>query len=350
MTGWVQIARYAHPSKGGLSIVFLLMLIAVGLEVLKPWPLKLIVDYVLKGKPLPDSISGIGSLPAGGTPLGLLGWFSAGTVLVFLAHRLTSTIRGYARAGVGMRMTYNLGWSLFDYLQRLSLRFHSRHQTGDLVRRVTTDSGCIRELILGAFMPALASLFNLAAMFVVMWKLDRSLALLSILVAPVLILFIRLFSGPMMERTYRHQQIEGKMMSLAEQTLTAIPLVQSFGREDDADRKWGGLSQSSFRAYLGTILSQMQFKIGVSGTTALGAAMVMAVGGFHVIRGSLTVGSLIVFLSYVTALYAPMETLAYLFTSFASATARARRVIEILEVQDRVQETPDAVPFPVPVG
>ena len=289
----------------------------------------------------------IGNLPGLNSPIGLLAWLSAATVLVFLAHQSITIIQGYVRAGVGARMVYNLGSNLFDRLQHLSLRFHGRQRAGDLVRRVTTDSGCVRELVMGTIFPALTSVVSLCMMFAVMWKLERSLAVLALFIAPGLVFFIRLLNRPMTERAYQYQQLEGAMMALAEQTLSSIPVVQAFGREAHEDKRWQGLSRRTLQAYLRTITSQMQFKAGVGGTTALGTAIVMVSGGLFVLKGSLSVGGLIVFLSYVAALYAPLETLAYSSSGYASAAARARRVIEVLKAEDRIQEIPEAKSFPM---
>lgn len=200
---------------------------------------------------------------------------------------------------------------------------------------------------MGTFLPALTSVVSLCMMFAVMWKLERSLAVLALFIAPGLVFFIRLLNRPMTERAYQYQQLEGEMMAMAEQTLSSIPVVQAFSREVYEDKRWRGLSRRTLQAYLRTILSQMQFKIGVSGTTAFGTAVVMVFGGLFVLKGSLTIGSLIVFLSYVAALYAPMETLAYSSSGYASAAARARRVIEVLKAEDRIQEIPEAKSFPM---
>jgi ATP-binding cassette subfamily B protein/subfamily B ATP-binding cassette protein MsbA len=344
---WIQVARYAIPQCRGLSVILLLIIVGDALNALKPWPIKLIIDYVLKDRPLPDVVSTINRLPGCDSSLGLLGWLSAGTVLIFLAHQGVDIIRGYFRDGVGKRMVYNLGLNIFDRLQRLSLGFHGRQRAGDLVRRVMTDSDCARELVMDTFYPALTSLVSLGMMFTVMWALDRSLAMLAILVAPAHIFLIRLFNRPMMERTYQYEQLEGEMMALAEQTLTAIPVVQAFGREEYEDKRWRKLSQRTLRAYQRTIISQIQFKIGVSGTTALGTAIIMILGGIHVLKGSLTIGSLIVFLSYVTSLYGPMETLSYLSYKYASSAAKARRVLEVLDTVEDVCDASNAKPFPV---
>src|SRR5262249_10213743 len=151
--------------------------------------------------------------------------------------------QGYVQAGIGSQMGYDLGVEVFDHLQRLSLSFHGRRRVGDLARRVTTDSGCIRGLVLGVCLPFLTSLSSLAAMFTVMWHLDPPLSVLALLAAPWMGLLIRFFSRPMTERSYEQQHLEGEVLALAEQTLTALPVVQAFGREEHEDERFCRLAQ-----------------------------------------------------------------------------------------------------------
>jgi ATP-binding cassette subfamily B protein/subfamily B ATP-binding cassette protein MsbA len=137
------------------------------------------------------------------------------------------------------------------------------------------------------------------------------------------------------------------MMALTEQTLVALPAVQAFGREEHEEARFRRLAQRSTRAYLQALASQLQFRVGTGAVTAIGIAAVMAVGGLHVLEGTLTVGSLLVFLSYLLSLYAPLETLASVSEGYASAAAKACRVFEVLETQERVLDSPGARPMPL---
>jgi ATP-binding cassette, subfamily B, bacterial len=150
----------------------------------------------------------------------------------------------------------------------------------------------------------------------------------------------------MMQRTYQQQVLEGQVMARAEQTLSALPVVQAFGREEHEDRRFVGLASDTIQAYLRALVAQLQFKIGVDSTMAIGTAAIIGFGGLQVLQGSLTVGSLLVFLAYLAALYAPMQTLAHLATSFASAAARAQRVFEVLDAAEVVRDAPGARPLP----
>ena len=273
------------------------MLVGVFIDLLKPWPLKLIVDNVLAPTPLPAWAAGLAGLPGAGTSMGQLAWLAAATVGLFVAAQLLAAVQNYVQAGASTRMTYHLAGALYDHVQRLSLRYHSSHKTGDLVRRVTTDSRCVRDLYIGVGMQLLASVTSLVLMFAVMWRLDPLLSIVALFVAPLLLILIRVFDRPMTERGYAYQQMEGEMMALAEQTLTSLPVVQAFNREEYEDRRFRELTHSTLAAYLRSILAQTQFSVGVGSVTAVGTAVMMAVGGMQVLSGALTVGDLLVFLA-----------------------------------------------------
>lgn len=344
---WLQLARYIVPQAPGLSSVILLILIGVCVNLLKPWPLKYIVDYILPGKALPDYLAWTSKLPGGHSDKALLGWFAIGTVLIFLVGRVIRITEDFIKTGVGNRLVYGLGAGLFYHIQRLSLRFHSKRKTGDLLRRVTTDSSCVQDLTMSVFLPVLTSLTTLVMMFIVMWKLDRFLSFIAILVSVPLGILMWFFLRPMTEHSHEHQQLEGERMALSEQTLTALPIVQAFGREDYEDVRFRNLSRNTLKAYLRSIISETQFIISVSTVTAVGAAIIMTFGGLNVLQGTMTVGSLLVFLSYLASLYSPMETIANVSSVFATASAKARRVMEVLELEEDAKDTPFSRPFPV---
>lgn len=343
---WWRLLRYARPQWRGLTAVVLLMVAGVGLDTLRPWPMKWIMDHLLAGKPLPAVAAWIAALPLGGSTAGQLAWLAGLTIALYLVAQGLRLMQGYIQAGVGLHMVYDLGGHLFEHLQRLSLGFHGRHRTGDLIRRVTADTGCVRDLVLWVLLLGGSSLVSLAVMFGVMWRLDPWLAGLSLCVAPPLGLIMRAFSGRMTARSLRQQQMEGDIMAHAERALTSLPLVQAFSREAYETRRFRRLSRRTVQAYLDTIAAQLQFKVGTGTVTALGTAAVIVIGGWHALDGTLTVGGLWVFLSYLSALYGPMETLAYLSSGYAAAAASYRRVFEVLDSEIAVRDAPDAQPLP----
>jgi len=338
--------KYAWPHRSRIGGVLGLMLAGIALDALKPWPMKLIVDNVITRRSLPSEWSWVRRLPGAGGVHGLAAWLALATVLLAVLTAATQVVVRYVQTSVGTRISYDIARDVFDHVQRLSLRYHTGRAAGDTVRRITTDTGFASSVLTGVLFPIFGSLVSLAVMLVIMWRLDGLLALLSLSVAFPLGVTIAVFAGPMARREYTHQQLESEIMALAEQTLTSIPVVQAFGREAHHDGRFFTLSNRTARAAVRSTVSQLRFKVASSAVTAFGTAGIMAVGGVHVLRGRLSLGSLLIFLSYLASLYAPLETLAYVSSAIASASASGRRVMETLAAAPDVIDRPGAVALP----
>jgi len=345
MTAYRQLFAHALREWRIVAPLLLVSIASVGLDALLPWPLKVIVDNVLAGKPLPDMVSWAIDLPRAQTQGGVLAWLAFSALLLFLATQAVNMARGLleARASAGMQIV--LGACVFEKLQALSLGFHRRSRRGDLIRRVTADTSCVPVIVLHVALPLLTSTLLLAVLFTIMWQLDAVLATVAAVVVIPMVALMRWFAPRMAMRAYEHEQAASHVWSVTEQTLTALPVVQAFGRERHERSRFAGVADRSQRAYLRSLVTQLQFKIGISTSEAAGLGALMLVGGLHVLQGSLTVGALMVFMSYVTALYAPLVTLAYLASTSAVALGNARRVIEVLQSDEEVKDTPCAKPL-----
>jgi ATP-binding cassette, subfamily B, bacterial len=343
MSGWWRrVLSYARAERRRLLMLAGLVLLAVALEALMPWPLKLIVDHVLTGEPLPAAVAWIAALPGGGTGAALLAWLAVAVLVIFAAHQGVQLLKALLQADVGTRLQYRLADEVFDHLQALSLTYHGRTPKGDLVRRVAVDTGCVPTLVTGVALSLFTALLTLLVLAVIMWRLDATLALVALGVALPMGALMHLLGPRMTERAWQQQQLEGEIWNVAEQTLTSLPVVQAFGREEQEERRFRGASSRSLQAYMRSLASQLQFKHGVDGSVAVGTAAVMVIGGWQVLQGHSSLGTLVVFFSYLTALYAPLVALAYLSSTLAQAAGSARRVIEVLDEQERVQESPRA--------
>ncbi|RYD68798.1 MAG: ABC transporter ATP-binding protein, partial [Verrucomicrobiaceae bacterium] len=335
---------YAFRRWQELVILLVVMVIGIAISVLQPWPMKVIVDHILHGKPLAPEISRLlEMLPFTETRQGVLSWAVGGTVLLFLLTWLLNVISTYVSAGFGRRMVYDLAADVFYHLQRLSLSFHRRSQLGDTIRRVTGDCSCISALILGALLPVLTSVFTLVTMFSIMWQLNKQLTLLSLAIVPLMLVVLRRYAVPLVECSYRQQEAEGQVFNAIEQTLSSIPAVQAYSREGANDRRFKAVTDENLKALLATTDVQVRFKIFINLSTALGTAGILWIGGRAVLAGDLTVGGILVFLSYLAALYAPLNSLMYTSSTVQGAAGSARRVIEILETEQDVADRPGAL-------
>ena len=315
-------------------------LVTVALDLLKPWPVQLAVDHVLPGKPLPGWAEWLHLFPGAPQREWLLAWTAVLSIIVLLLWWLARSAESYLQIGVGSRMTLETGRLLYDHLARVSLGFHQTNRVGDLTKRIVADSKCAKELWIDVALLMAISLATLIGMFTVLWRLNPALTLLAILSAPLIVCVVKLFAKPMSERSYAELELQGEMSAHAEQTLTALPVVQAFGREDEHDRSFRGLTERTGSAYLKAVLAQLQFGFGVSSVSAVATAAIFGLGGFFVLEGQLTVGELLVFLSYLAALLDPLETLAYLGTSYASASAGAKRVFSLIESEPVLESAP----------
>ena len=247
-------------------------------------------------------------------------------------------------------MVYDLGADLYAHLQRLSLRSHARRPVGDAVRRATTDCGCVAAIVNDGLLPVFSSVAALALMFAVMWAIDPWLTLLSLLAAPGMVLVFRRYARPMMERSYRQQEVEGRVYDVVEQTLSAAPVVQAFTREEEADRRFQASGDATLAATLATTDVQLRFKVLMGLMTALGAAGILWLGATHALDGRLSVGDILVFLSYLGSLYAPLEALMYTGSTLQGASGNARRVLEVLAEEPEVSDRPGAETLPAVAG
>lgn len=335
---------YALRRKWQFSFVILTILLRTGLDVLKPWPMVFLVDYVLQGKEKPAALVRVlDSLPGASSTAGLIGWSVGATVIFFLLGWLVGLANAYLNISWAQRMVYDLAADLFARLQQLSLRFHASKSVGDNIRRVTADCACISTIVRDAMLPVVSALVSLVAMFLIMWRLDQGLTVIALLVVPYMAVVFRLYASRMMERSYREQEEESKIYEIVEQTFTAIPVVQAFSHEDENDRRFHAMTGKALSATLASTRVQLQFKLLIGLATAAGTAVILWLGAQHALNGELSVGKILLFLSYLASLYVPLEAIMYSSSTIQGAAGSARRVWEVLGTEREVTDKVDAI-------
>lgn len=321
--------------------------LTAALNALKPWPMKILVDSVFVQEPLPSSAAWLNGLPAGGSSTGLVAWLAASTLLIFAFAWMLQTLHAYIQSGVALRISYALGAQVFEQLQRLSLRYHSLKPTGDLVRRVTRDSRCARDLLVDVMLPAQTAVVTLGIMLVIMFQLNIRLTMLTLLVCPAIAVIQKILYRRMNERALAQHRCEGEMLSQAEQALTALPMLQAYRREAIEVAEYKRLTERTLEAYFRGLYSKLQFTFSVNAATTIARVVVMVAGAHQVLHGNLTLGGLLVFLAYVGMTYEPLNTLANLSASIAEAEASAQRVFEVIDANDAVVDSAAYEPNPL---
>ena len=335
--------RYAGRRWGALIGVGAAMLAKAGLDVLKPWPMVFLVDYILQGRIMPAWVQEmVQRLPGPPTVNYLIGWSVAATVVLFLLSWAVSLLMTYTGISLGQRMVYDLAADLFARLQKLSLRFHARRAVGDTIRRVTADCASVATIVKDGMLPVMSAVVTLVAMFLVMWRVNPTLTLLAVAVVPYMIFVFRAYAQPMLDESYRQQEFEGRIYTTVEETFSALAVVQAFGREDWNDRYFKRCTGEALAATLNLTNVQLRFKVLIGLSTALGTAGILWIGARQAMAGEITVGAILLFLSYLGALYTPIESVMYTSSTIQGAAGSVQRVWEIEDIEPDVRDKPGA--------
>jgi ATP-binding cassette subfamily B protein/subfamily B ATP-binding cassette protein MsbA len=340
-------ARAASAQWIALLPVLALTALLIAVEALKPWPLKVLVDNGLSGEE-PTGVIGaiLVRLPGAESADGLIAWSVAATVLLFLASWAATTGAAVATITLSQRMTYDLATEVFEHLQRMSPVYHSRRRTGDLVRRLSADTGSLATIVVAAMLPALTAMLSLVTVLLIMWNLDRALTLMALGIIPLLAFTIWRFAAPMEQAGYALGNAYGDLYTATEERLSTVPAIQAFTRERDADSVVWRAGQSTLAASLSATRAQVDFKVVVGVVGALGTAGILLAGGWQALDGSVTVGTMLVFISYVAALYTPLAAITYSSAAVLQAAGGAQRVHELLTERPDVEDAPDAYDLP----
>ena len=321
------LAPYRWLAVWALLQVFLI----AGFELLKPWPLQVVIDNVLGGKPFP--FSALTSSPAQ-----LLLLACAGIVVVHVGAGALTLLHNYTTIRVGQQMVNDLRGALYAHLQRLSLAFHSRQRVGDLLYRITADSFAVQTMIMNGVLPILSAVVLLCGMLVVLLPLDPMLTLLSLTVVPILFAVISGFNQKIVDIATQVRNTESRVYSVVQWAMSSIKLVQAFTKEEEEHRRFMGASRESLRATLRLYSWQTVYSGVVNVVIAGGTALVVYAGARAVTSGRLSVGGLIVFVSYLAQLYAPINQITQSWGLIAGARVGARRVFEVLDVEGDLRD------------
>jgi ATP-binding cassette subfamily B protein/subfamily B ATP-binding cassette protein MsbA len=296
-------------------------------ELLKPWPLKVIIDNVLGQKRVEWAIVQTWS------PDALLLLACGSLVGIYLVLGVLNLVYNYTTIRIGQSMVNDLRGALYNHLQRLSLAFHNRREVGDLLYRVTADTYSIQTLAMNGIFSILTSLVLLVGMAVVMLQLDWLLTAIALAVCPLLFLTISMMSAHINRAATVAHERESAIYSLVQHGMAAIRVVQAFTKEEEEHRRFVAASQESLSANLRLYNLQSLYGGVVNGVIAVGTALVVWVGARHAMAGTLSVGDLVVFTSYLASLYGPINTISQTLGLIEGGKAGFRRVQEILEIE-----------------
>jgi ABC-type multidrug transport system fused ATPase/permease subunit len=333
---------FLRPYRTRAIVIIFCALAEIGLAALAPWPLKVLVDYVLSDTPLPAGFANVLPPLLTDTPTYFLIAAVFAGFAVQLGGELTRVAHTQMQVDMGQGIVYRLREQLLEHLQALPLRHHITARTADSVYRLDADAYCVDDLLIGGLFPMILAGINLGLMFAVLLSLDPTLALLSLSVAPFIYLCLRHHAGTMTDHAERVKSLESRLVERAYEVLSSIAAVKSFTRERHELQRFARAGDETRQARLDLTWQESVFSASVTAITLAGTALVLGIGGLHVLTGELTVGSLLVVVAYLAAVYDPISEIARTTGSLQQALVSGRRVREILALTPEPHDRPGA--------
>ncbi len=313
---------------------------AAAMQLLEPWPLAFVLDALV-----PDQRTDGSGPPAGAGNLGSLVVICAiALVGVVVLRALASYLMTICFALAGNRVLTRVRAEIYRHLNTLSMRFHDRRRTGDLVARVTGDVSRLQDALVTAIIPLVGNLLTLLAMVVVIAIMDWQLALVVLLILPLFALSSKRLATKIVDVSRGQRSAEGALASLATETLSSMAVVQSYSLENRLQGRFAASNQRS----LSDGVKGKKLTAGLERKTdvlvGIGTALVLAFGAFRVLQGQLSIGELTVFLSYLRTTFKPLRDVAKYTGRIAKAAASGERIVDVLDEDVEIADAPDARP------
>ena len=329
------IRPYRTRFFGALAQIFLIS----AFSVLEPWPVKLVIDYVLGGKKLE-----LGAW-AGWVPdlsiwpkLDAAALLCAGLVVIVLCSGTLNVFYNWTAIGLGQRMVNDLRARLYAHLQRLSLAFHSRQKVGDLMMRVTADSFAVQTMVMNGLLPIAQALVLLTGMVIVLLGIDPWLTGVALSIVPLLAMLIGVFNRKIDTVATAARDTDSLVYTLVHWGMASIKHVQAFTKEEEEHRRFMLASGAALHAHRLLYFWQGAYSGVINTIVAAGTGLVVYVAARDVLSGALTIGDLWLFMAYLAKLYAPVNQITQSWGLIAGARIGAKRCFEILDTEPDLKD------------
>ena len=344
-TDIVLLKRALKEVRGySLSLLSMSVLsfLASPLKVLTPVPLSIVLDSVIGDKPLPAAISAFFPDAMSDSKTAVFTFALALMAAVAVAGQLQGFGFALLRSYTGDRMVLGFRAKLFGHVQRLSLSYHDKRGTADSVYRLQNDAVALQYLTIDGIIPMATAVVTLGAMLLVTLKIDVELTLVALVVTPVLYLISRMMRPVLRSKSRELKKLDSSTQSIAQEVLGVVRVVKAFGRENDEQQRYLNRGADGMRARLRMNIFEGGYSLLVGLTTTLGTAAVLWIGVRHIQDGTLTVGQLLLVLSYVGQLYDPLKTIGRKAATLQGHLTSLERAFALLDELPEVLERPNA--------
>lgn len=335
-----RVGPYLRPYRRRLILIVLLTVAATVFGLAEPWPLAVILNDVLKEAEPSGIVRTIfGSDPT--TWVVLVTMVSARFLLIVLGNAVT-VLNHFLGAKTEQNMVLDLRSDLFAHAQRLSFTFHDRRQTGALMSQINLQASAVGTIVM-VIPPIAEALLTLIGMLAISLLIDWQIALVALIILPFLFISFNLYGRRIVPRLQRVQKLEWDSLSIVNEAMAMLRVIVSFGREDHEHRRFREQGQTAVDERVKLTVSQSLYSLGVQTASALGISIVMGLGAWHVIEGKITVGELIVLITYITSVYQPLEQISTTVGTIHEQLVQFHSSLKLLDTKPIVTEKPGAV-------
>lgn len=311
----------------------------------EPWPLKIVLDNVLKSKPSYGWLGGVISSAAGSDRYAILKLAAASVLVIAAIEAICQYWEKMLTINVAQRVMHDLRGMVYGHIQRLSLAYHAKKHTGDLIGCLTSDIDAIQSFIASGLLGAFVNALTLAGMAAVMFYLNPRFTLVALASAPLLFAIVYRYTRRIKVASRAVRKKEGEMMSLFQEVLSSTRVVKAFAREDQEQRRLETESLASVEIAMRARALKVALPPVVDLIVAASTALVLFLGGRMALRGEISAGSLVLFIWYLGRMYKPMRELSKSSDAYAKAATGYERIKDVLSTDSEVEDIPGARPM-----
>jgi ATP-binding cassette subfamily B protein len=323
-----RVGSYARPYWKKVAVILISMVAISSLSLIPPLLIRDLLDNAIPNR-----------------NFSRLNMLALGMVAVPLINGLLGVAQRYASSQIGEGIIFDLRTELFSHLQRMSLRFYTNTQVGELMSRLNNDVIGAQRAITGTLVTILSNAFSLVATLVIMISLEWRLTLLGVAILPLFILPARRVGDVLRNIARRSMEMNARMNALMNETLniSGALLVKIFGRYKDEVERFRERAGKVRDIGVRQAVVGRWFFLALSLVSAIGSALVFWLGGHLVLRGAFTVGTIVAFSAYLTDLYGPLMAMTNARVDFATSMVSFERVFEVLDLPIEIRDRDEGV-------
>lgn len=333
MNTYLRVLVYVRPYIPRLAAALLCIVLAAGGNLAVPWIIKDVIDEVLTNK---DMV--------------MLNIIAVGILIIFFLRGIFFFGQTYLMSYVGQRVIIDIREAVYRHLQRLSLSYFDKRQTGAIMSTVTNDVSALQAALVESVVEMVTETIILIGSLLSMFFLHWKLSLLTLFTMPLILQAINTFGRKLRKAGRVLQERTADITAVLQETIAGIRVIKSFAREEHEISRFTQENFYNFRAQMKTSQLMAALTPVIEFFAAIGVVVIIWYGGMEVIEGTITSGALIAFLIYVVNLANPVKRISRVYGNIQRALAAAERVFEVLDTKSDIQEQPDAIALPTVQG